>query len=195
MEDKVSRQVSFVNWVVYAVFVYFRDRRGWLTGEWRQFIPEVGDRPKREDKIICLHQKKSQRVTAKIIRVKPEEKKPKQWTFSGALREDGSLVGYFLGLEANSDSYGVIFMRKEDRNKFSGHYFKLLNLSEVNKKLLSSVPLAEILGRERIPLEWTRTIRSRGFCDFITSKLTVWRIVGHPQKSEEATSPEKADRV
>ena len=28
-------------------------------------------------------------------------------------------MGYFLGLEDNSDSYGVIFMRKNDRNKFS----------------------------------------------------------------------------
>jgi hypothetical protein len=178
-----------------ALFVHFRNRRGWLTGEWTEIIQAVGDRPEREDNVFCSHRGDNDTVTAKIVRDKPRDNLQKQWTFTGALRQD-TLVGYFLGVVGNSDSYGVIFMRKRDSNTFSGHYSKLLNLSEVDQReLLGHKPLTEVLRPEGIPLEWRRKSRSSWFADFITSILKFWRIVVHPHKSRDSTSPEKADRT
>ena len=129
--------------------------RGWLTGEWTQSIPPFAGRPAREDRVECRHRR--ERIEAKITRVIPKEDTPKNWVFDGALRQDGSLVGFFLGVEANSDSYGVIFLRKEGRNKFGGHYMKLLNQGDLKSQ---TVP-TEVVKRELIPLTWTR-IRREG---------------------------------
>jgi hypothetical protein len=132
---------------------HIQEQRGWLTGEWTESIEAFEGRPAREDRIICRH--RGERVRAKITRLSPKEYPPKSWIFEGALRQDGSLVGFFLGAGANADSYGVIFMRKKDRDNFSGHYQKLLNRRDFENQRTST----EILRREQIPLTWTRVAR------------------------------------
>lgn len=147
---------------------YVQDRRGWLAGEWTQSIEEFEGRRARVDRVVCRH--RHERVMASITREKPMQEKYKNWLFEGALREDGSLVGFFLGVEANSDSYGVIFLRKIDRDKFSGHYTRLLNHANANQEEASR---SEIVRREQIPLTWTRVTRD-GTAKKIGSHLKHW---------------------
>ena len=75
IEFIVSICAAFIGGALFDGIVrYFRDRRGWMTGEWRQTIPAVGDRPKREDKVIYLNFRKG--VTAKIIKKSSPERIP-----------------------------------------------------------------------------------------------------------------------
>jgi hypothetical protein len=143
---------------------HIQEQRGWLTGEWTQSIGSFGGRSAREDRVVCRH--RGERIGATITRMVPEEDPPKNWIFEGALRQDGSLVGFFLGARANADSYGVIFMRKKDHNSFSGHYQKLLNQRDFANQTTST----EILRREQISLTWTRVVR-RGLGSYLKGLL------------------------
>ena len=91
---------------------------------------------------------------AEIVRVEPVENPPKKWKFDGALRQDGTLVGVFLGTKANRDSYGVIFMQKEDVNTFRGKYFRW-----VRKDVLEQASAAQLVERTAISLEWKRKVQ------------------------------------
>lgn len=130
---------------------FVRDRRGWMAGEWDQTIPAADDIPARKDRVKCRHH--GERVNATIVRVEPAENPPKKWEFDGALRQDGTLVGVFLGTEANRDSYGVIFMQKKDVNTFQGNYFRWVRRNVPGRSA------TQVVERTAISLEWKRKVR------------------------------------
>ena len=110
----------------------------------------MGTTSERKDSVKCRHYK--ERVTAKIVRVFPEAKRPKMWTFDGALRQDDTtLVGVFLGNKDNLNSYGVIFMTKTDADTFKGNYFRW-----IDKEVDGETPTTVVREIKKIPLEWRR---------------------------------------
>lgn len=129
-------------------YLRWRNKRGILTGRWKQLIKEPYYR---EDIVECNHSNDNT-IKGKIERLLPESENSKAWKFRGR-KKDGFIFMTFWNVNdsLNPESSGTIQLHMHDASHLEGFYVKSVTKPD-SKKIDTIVKEMEITH-----LSWIRT--------------------------------------
>jgi hypothetical protein len=114
-----------VGMLTQEVFLYFRSRRGILTGTWSQIIDAQKGELFKRDLVKCLHFGSD--IKGTIKRIEPECQNYKRWKFRGKRIGNLVFVTFWTDDQINNPlSYGTIQLNVIDENDLRGFYARLV---------------------------------------------------------------------